>query len=446
MSFSLGKVGIIARREYLTTVRRPAFLIAIVLTPAIFLLAGVFGTKSQIDDAKSRRAEGRVVAVVDSAGLFANAPLAFDFMAPPEPNIESEVQSHLTSRQPAKTEPEPKSVPVVLRRYTDQAVALDSLDAGKVKQVMVVGADFLQTGRLRLYDHDTHVFANGDYRPLEHWVQKNLLVGQADSIRIERTMWVTRGLDLYTEDPRTGRWGIKDDARQLAGFLLPFALGFLLAMAIISGGQYLLQGVSEEKETRILESLLCSVSPEELLAGKLVGLGGAGLTLVGVWIGAGIATGSGFLAIAHVQVPPSLLVLGLLYFFFGYLFYASLMISIGAITSNLREAAQYAGYLTILNVCPFWGMFVFLNTPNSPLAVGASMFPPTAATSMMLRLGAATVSGAVIPPWQIALSLALLALSAVGMLMLGSRAFRLGMLLYGKTPNLPEIMRILRQA
>jgi ABC-2 type transport system permease protein len=74
-----------------------------------------------------------------------------------------------------------------------------------------------------------------------------------------------------------------------------------------------------------------------------------------------------------------------------------------------------------------------------------SLFPPTAPTSMMLRMSASVVSGALIPPWQIALSLGLLGLSAIVMLMIGSRLFRLGMLLYGKTPNLPEILRILRQ-
>ena len=436
MKFSFSKVRIIARREYLTTVRRPAFVVSLVLTPAIFFVAGIFGTKMQIDDAVTRMSETRVVAVVDSAGMFANAPLSFEYVAPAEPNLDP--------RKAGKPAAPPKRVPVILRRFSDQVVALDSLNAGHVKQVMVVGADFLQTGRIRIYEHDTRVFSSGDWRPLEHWLTRNMLVGQVDSIRIERTMWIERGMDSYTQD-HDGHWGIKDDARQIAGFLLPFALGFLLAMAIITGGQYQLQGVSEEKETRILESLLCSVSPDELLAGKLFGLGSAGLTLVGVWTVAGALTGGGMLALAHVQLPPSLLVLGFLYFLFGYLFYSSIMISIGALTTNLREATQYAGYLTILNVCPFWVMWKFLNTPNSGLAVGMSIFPPTAATSMMLRLSAAAVSGAVIPPWQIAVSLALLALSALLMLMLGSRLFRLGMLLYGKTPNLPEIMRILRQ-
>jgi len=271
------------------------------------------------------------------------------------------------------------------------------------------------------------------------------IAGQTDSAHIERTITLGSSLDYYTQD-RDGKWAIKDDAKSLAGFLLPFALAFLLAMAIISGGQYLLQGVSEEKETRILESLLCSVSPSELIVGKLIGLGSAGLTLVGVWVAAGALTGASTLSVMHVNVPPSLLALGLLYFLLGYLFYASIMIGVGSITTNLREATQYAGYLTLLNVAPFWVMVKFLNSPNSTFAAAMSMFPPTAATSMMLRLSVASVTGAVIPPWQIATSLGLLALAAVLMLLASSKLFRLGMLLYGKAPNLPEIMRILRQA
>jgi len=438
MNLSPQKVMIIARREYLTTVRRKAFVLTLLITPAIFFFAGIVSTKIQISQAIARQSESRIVAVVDSSGLYAHSPLSFDFQAPVEPTFDP--------RHAAKPAAAPKRVPVILRPYSDQRVALDSLEAGNVKQVLVVTADFLASGRLRVYEKDTRTFTNSsDLRPLTSWLTRNLLTGLADSVRIERTLWIGRSLDYYTMD-REGRWALKDDAKELAGFLLPFGLGFLLAMSIITGGQYLLQGVSEEKESRILESMLCSVTPTELLAGKLIGLGGAGLTLVGVWIAAAAFSSAGALSFIHVSVPPSLMILGLLYFLFGYLFYASIMMSVGALTSNLREATQFSGYFTLLNVCPFWVMWVFLNTPNSPLAVGMSVFPLTAPTSMMLRLSAATVSGAVIPPWQIATSLALLALSALVTLMLGSKLFRLGMLLYGKTPNLPEIMRILRQS
>ena len=434
---NLPKVLIIARREYLTTVRRKAFVFTLLITPAIFFFAGVVSTKLQINQAVAKLHEARIVAVVDSSGLYANAPLAFDYTPPVEPNLDP--------RQAGKPAPAPTHVPVILRRYPEQKTALDSLEAGNVKTVLVVSSDFLSSGRLRVYEKDTRAFTNStDYRPLTNWLSRNLLSGLTDSLRVERTLWIGRGLDYYTKD-REGHWAIKDDAKELAGFLLPFALGFLLAMSIISGGQYLLQGVSEEKESRILESLLCSVTPEELMAGKMFGLGGAGLTLVAVWILAGAFSSAGVLSFIHVSVPASLLVLGLLYFVFGYLFYASVMISIGSMASNLREATQFSGYLTILNFAPFWAMVVFINTPNSTFATAISLFPPTAATSMMLRMSASAVSGAIIPPWQIATSLTLLAVSGVVTLMLGAKLFRLGMLLYGKTPNLPEIMRILRQ-
>ena len=434
---NLPKVLIIARREYLTTVRRKAFVFTLLITPAIFFFAGVVSTKLQINQAVAKLHEARIVAVVDSSGLYANAPLAFDYTPPVEPNLDP--------RQAGKPAPAPTHVPVILRRYPEQTTALDSLEAGNVKTVLVVSSDFLSSGRLRVYEKDTRAFTNStDYRPLTNWLSRNLLSGLTDSMRVERTLWIGRGLDYYTKD-REGHWAIKDDAKELAGFLLPFALGFLLAMSIISGGQYLLQGVSEEKESRILESLLCSVTPEELMAGKMFGLGGAGLTLVAVWILAGAFSSAGVLSFIHVSVPASLLVLGLLYFVFGYLFYASVMISIGSMASNLREATQFSGYLTILNFAPFWAMVVFINTPNSTFATAISLFPPTAATSMMLRMSASAVSGAIIPPWQIATSLTLLAVSGVVTLMLGAKLFRLGMLLYGKTPNLPEIMRILRQ-
>jgi len=437
MSFSLGKAFIIARREYVTTVKRRAFIVALLLTPAILFVSGFLSTKMATDDARKRFAEARIVAVVDSAGLYGDAPLTYLY----QPNAEKRPDPTSGGMVP----PRPRAIPVLLRPYRDQAEALDSLRAGHVRQVLVVGSDFLDSGRLRLYEHDTRVFTgSADDRPLRFWLTRNLLAGLADSARIERVLHLGRAMELFTLD-REGKWTVKDDARELVGFLLPFALGFLLSMAIVTGGQYLLQGVSEEKESRILESLLCTVTPDELLVGKLVGLGSAGLTLVGVWVAAGAAAALPILTSLGLEIPSSLILAALAYFLVGYLFYASLMTGVGAITSNLRESAQFSTVLTLLNFIPFWLLIKILNSPNSELAMGLSFFPPTAATTMMLRLSAASVSGATIAPWEVAVSLTGLAIAAVLGLMLGSRMFRLGMLLYGKTPNLPEILRLLRQ-
>jgi len=437
MRLLLSRAMTIARREYVTTVRRKAFVVALLLTPTIFLVAGVLSTRMSYEDARARQSQSRIVALVDSSGVFADAPLSYQYLPPVGPVTDP--------RELGKPAPPRRPVEVLLRRYDDQAVALDSLDQGHVRQVLVVAPDFLASGRLRLYENDTRVFtSSSDQRPLQHWLTRQILSGSADSNHIERTLWLGRGMDYLTKD-RNGRWAIKDDAKELAGFLLPFALAFLLAMAIVSGGQYLLQGIAEEKETRILESLMCNVSPEELLLGKLVGLGGAGMTLVGVWVTTGVVASASTLAFMQLELPASLLVLAVGFFLLGYLFYASLMMGIGALAGNVREAAQTSGYLTLLNFIPFWIMAKILNSPNSEIAVGMSFFPPTAATTMIMRLSAASVSGAVIPPWQVAASLGTLALASVLGLLAGAKLFRIGMLLYGKAPNLPEILRILRQ-
>src|SRR5207247_8298232 len=166
-----------------------------------------------------------------------------------------------------------------------------------------------------------------------------------------RVELVTRPLHheaLYALN-RDGQFELKNEARELLDFLLPFALGLLLGLAIVIGGQYLLQGGSEEKESRILESLLCTVSAEELLAGKLVGLGGAGLTLVGLWMAMSAWFAAPAAALAHLHLSPMLLVVMLAYLLLGYLFYGSLMTGIGAITNNMREAQQFAFMFTFAN-------------------------------------------------------------------------------------------------
>jgi len=142
------------------------------------------------------------------------------------------------------------------------------------------------------------------------------------------------------------------------------------------------------------------------------------------------------------SLPPQIVAVMLCYFLLGYLFYGSLMTGIGSIASNMREAQQFSVWFTFLNFIPFYMLPKLVGHPNSALAIGLSLFPPTAPVTSMLRLVA---PGSHVPGWQLALSMALLAGSAIGILMLSARLFRVGMLMYGKTPNLPEILRWLRQ-
>ena len=204
----------------------------------------------------------------------------------------------------------------------------------------------------------------------------------------------------------------------------------------------------DASHTARLGSLVrCSATPQDLLAGKLVGLGGAGLTLVISWLVMGaLVTGPG-LAMAGTQmplhVPPTLVALAFVYFVLGYLFYGSIMTGIGAVTNNMREAQQFSVMFTFMNFIPMLFLNMIMNKPDGPLAVALSMIPPTASVAMLLRQA---MPSANVPLWQVGASLGLLAISGWIALSVSARIFRVGLLMHGKTPNLPEILRWARQA
>jgi ABC-2 type transport system permease protein len=435
MAAAWSRVRTIARREYLTTIRRKAFVFTVIGMPALYTFLMFIMIKPQVGEAMRAIRNFHALGVVDSTGLLSGAPREISTSLPPEGNPFARPAPGV----PAASAP---SYHADVRFFPDQAAGEAALRAGTVDQMLVVPADYLATGRLRRYVRSSNLFSSADERPVTRWLVRGLLQGEVDSLRIERVARPTRGMDVYALD-RDGRFGLKDDARELADFLVPFAFAMLLGLSIVIGGQYLLQGVAEEKESRILESLLCTVSAEDLLFGKLIGLGGAGLTMVGAWIVMGAFAASPIAMLAHVQVPPTLIVLSVVYFLLGYLFYGSLMTGIGAVTNNMREAQQFSFAFTFMNFIPFYMMTLILSRPDSPIALGLSLFPPMAPVAMILRLAAPSSA---VPAWQIALSLALLAGSGWLAIALAAKVFRVGLLMHGKTPNLPEIVRWVREA
>jgi ABC-2 type transport system permease protein len=428
MKLDLRRVLTIARREYLAIVRRKAFLFTLLGTPAYFALMMWITIRPQVGERERALRELQVLAVVDSTGAFAQggAQIETDWQVDPF------ARPGESARTTYRTQ---------VRAFRSQEEALDSLKAGGLSQVLVIPRDYLETGNIRRYARSNNLFSSSERRPLARWLVRGMLSGRADSLRIERSASPLADETLFTLS-KAGEWQLKDDRRELVEFLLPFTFGMLLGLCIVIGGQYLLQGVSEEKESRILESLLCSVSPEELLGGKLIGLGGAGLTLVAGWLALGTPFGGTALAVAGPQLSFGLLVIGLGYLLLGYLFYGSLMTGIGAMTNNMREAQQFAFMFTFANWIPFLLLRSIISRPDGGAAFALSMIPPTAPTAMLMRLVA---PGSDVPPWQVALSMALLAITAALALVASARVFRVGLLMYGKPPNLPEIMRWVRK-
>jgi ABC-2 type transport system permease protein len=434
MSLDGRRVATVARREFLTTVRRKAFVLTVLGTPAYFALVIWLSTASEMNERSEVLKELSSVGVVDSSGLFRHAV--------PEivTTVRTDESNPFGRRAPEEMLPV-SSFRTRIRFFADQAQADSALRRREISQMVVIPAHYLESGQVRRYARTSSLFSSADKRAVGTWLASNLVRGQVDSLLAMRVARPSENEILYTMG-KSGQYELKDDKREIVDFMLPFGFAMLLGLSIMIGGQYLLQGVAEEKESRILESLLCTVSAEELMAGKLFGLGAAGLLVVAIWAGAGMATFGPVLMMAGVKLPAGLLVIALGYFLLGYLFFGSIMTGIGGITNNMREAQQFAVWFTFMNFAPFIMITFLLGRPNSPVAVGLSLFPPTAAGAMILRL---TAPSSAVPAWQLALSLALLAGSAALALMAAARVFRIGLLMYGKTPTLPEILRWARQ-
>jgi ABC-2 type transport system permease protein len=204
-----------------------------------------------------------------------------------------------------------------------------------------------------------------------------------------------------------------------------------------------LRGVIEEKTSRIVEVIIASVRPTELMLGKILGIGLVGLTQYLIWSliamnlslpGIATAMASGEMGVP--SIPVSMIVYFIVYFLLGYFLYASIYTMIGAPFNTDQEAQQLAMIPGIFMVgC--WAFYpAVLNNPNGGVATFVSLFPLTSPLMMFLRTAVAEP-----PVWQIALSMAILILSTVGIAWAAGRIYRVGILMYGKKPTVPEILR-----
>jgi ABC-2 type transport system permease protein len=225
-------------------------------------------------------------------------------------------------------------------------------------------------------------------------------------------------------------------------FWLVYAYVLILMMSsFISAGQ-LTQSVVNEKENRMIEVVLSSVRPFELMVGKIIGQGLAGLLQVLIWLGSIIfliqQVGVNLSFIADTDISVGMILLLLVYFLGGYTLFAAFAAGIGAISKNMREGPQYAMIYSLPAVFPMIFLPQIVDSPNSQIAVFFSFFPLTAPLGMIERLVLTTVPG-----WHVALSLFLLFLGIAGAMWLAGRLFQVNSLLSGEVPGRRELMRIL---
>lgn len=220
-----------------------------------------------------------------------------------------------------------------------------------------------------------------------------------------------------------------------------YVMFLLMYMAIMLYGMNTARSIIEEKTSRVFEVLLATIKPDELLAGKIIGVGAVGLTQVGIWMAAAAVISSSGLAASLIGNSHSLIsglqIAGfLLYFVFGFLLYSSIAAALGAMTNSEQELQQLNMFLVLpLAFCMIM-LLPIIRAPNSMLSQVTSLVPFFSPLLMNVRISVTQV-----PAWQIGLSFLLMSLTIVLILWVSSRIYRVGILMYGKKPNLPEILR-----
>ncbi len=414
-------VWTIARHEFLINVRRPGFLIITLLIPAMgalgLLIAALFGGQASEVLERTFAPEIKLIGVVDRSGLF----------TPMLPEFNDEFIS-----------------------YADERAGRAALESEQIGTLLIFTEDYMETGRVEILSMESSFTVSiiEDSSTLQSFVIHHLLRDSEDEALRVRLLEPVNPVLVAIEPGEPGEEtasGTGDPASLILNSMVPYFLGILLVITIFSASGYLLQSVSNEKSSRVIEVVLSSVSARELLAGKVLGLGALGLAQVLFWLASAFALSGGVMGLFGIGIAlfakPSVFVLSVVYYILGFLIYAVLMGVGGAMGTTQQESQQIAGLFSFMAALPMMVIgFIFAN-PNALLARVLSWFPLTSPTMMMMRLTLGNI-----PTVDVVISIVLCLLTIPFILWGGAKIFRASLLMYGKRPGLREVWQMLRAA
>ncbi|MGB9381198.1 ABC transporter permease [Candidatus Binatus sp.] len=421
--FSIIKVWIIAKREYLERVRTRSFLLSTFVTPvlmaAFLVMPTLISTSAARGIMRDNERPARVAIASDNRALA--ALVSGELM-----------RQHGTRYEPSIVLPASPAVRAQLDQKLDDSelegyVWLDdtAIDSRHVVFTTRRMGDFILRGRLG----DALSYALAAQRMVKHGSNP------ADIAAILAPVELTA--------VRAGNTAATYNA--LRGAVVVFILMFVMLFSLLSYGVMVMRSVMEEKSSRITEVLMCAASAQELMAGKILGTGSVGLTQIGVWLSlAGFgASRSLYLrtAMTALDVGPSLVVYFVIFYTLGYLLYSAVFAGVGAIFNSVDEAQQW-NFVVVLPLIAASAMILPVATSSdSAISVAASLFPFCSPILMFERIAVHNP-----PPWQVVLSLLLLIGTIGAAMFISARIYRTGILMYGKRPTIRELSRWLRQA
>lgn len=412
-------LGLVIEREYFERVKRKSFIISTILVPIIMIALMMAPALFMIFS----KTEQKTVQVVDQTGVLASRLAGNDEIK--FVSVDAPVDSL------RKNEDNEAILVIGSNAVDDPSHGITLLSRGSISMM----TDAFITGQIKSAVEDVRMerYNIPDIKEIIKSIDADVTMS---TVRIDQE-----------EDTET--------SSELSYFL-SLIMDMMLYMFIIIYGQMVMTSIIEEKNNRVLEIVVSSVKPFNLMLGKIAGVGLVAITQILIWavlIGTAIAIATPFLtpenlgadapaavtgAISQFTEPSfliSLLVNTLLFFIGGFLFYASIYAAIGSAVSNVQDASQLSSIATMPVIIGIIASMAIINDPSSTLAFWVSIIPFTSPMAMMARLPYG------VPVWEIALSIALLYISFVFMIWLCGKIYRVGIFMYGKKPTFVELIK-----
>jgi ABC-2 type transport system permease protein len=423
-------IWLVAKREYLVRVRTRAFIILTLLAPLIMAFFAI--GPSAIMFMGSSRAKNVVLVTSD-------------------PQIGERIKRNLEAVDTTLPKEERGSRRPGLAQYkvelssdlssSGRSVLEARLEHKEIDGFIWLDADAISNRTIPYVTRGATGFTEGPQirTAVRDVFLNDLLKGKG--LNDDEIARVTKGYSVDTVRHSPGRAKGTNEGAQ---FFSIFFLGFFMYMTTLMYGMNVMRSVMEEKNSKIMEVLMASLNTSELLAGKILGVAAVGLTQVLVWVLMGVFAAVGPIALLAEGIRNTnfSLMTGiyfLIFFLLGYLLYSSMFASIGAIVNSEQEAQQIQFFVMLPIMLSFFFSLYAINSPSDPKSVIVSLIPFATPMVMYTRVVAE------MPPlWQVLLSIFLTAFSALFVTWLSSRIYRIGVLMYGKRPTLPEILKWLR--
>ncbi len=379
----MNKINLVLKHEFISVVTRRSFLIALVLLPVVGFLVTL------------------IVKIIRNTPAAQETTITMQDLF--SPNTKAGIEGYID--QAGLIQVVPADIGMQLLPFNNEEDAREALTNKEITAFYILPKQFLANGEIIYIRPDFNPIAGATRSAIfTDLVSLNLVRGNMN-LHYRLVNPINVDTVLLTNEPVRGR----DNALT---FFIPYGITMLFYIVIMGSASMMLGNITTEKSNRMIEILMTSVTPIQMLTGKIIALGLAGLLQTFVWTFSGylllIISGTTFNLPVAFQLPLSIVFWGLIFFALGYALYASLMAGVGALVPSLREASQATILMIIPLMIPLTLISALAQDPNGTLAVILSLFPLTAPVAMMTRLAAAQV-----PIWQTGLAVGLLLITVL---------------------------------